>query len=145
MQKNSSKVSKRLHEIFQIKLDFPCTHRFLFKKTSLAICDLWKLAAILTVKKVGKDLDYNPYFRTVTWIKLMISKISDSITERWILKPVQCSLLPRTTNAQWSLFSSKSQTFGLEQIIWAHKFWSIWGILGWFISTHFGTVSPKIL
>ena len=48
----------------------------------------------------------------------------------------------RTMNAQWSLFPSKFQTFGLGQTIWADKFWSIWGIFGWLISTHFGTVSP---
>ena len=39
-------------------------------------------------------------------------------------------------------FSSKSQTFGLGQTIWADKFWGILGIFGQFISTHFGTVSP---
>ena len=38
--------------------------------------------------------------------------------------------------------SSKSQTFGLGQTIWAENFWAIWGILGRFVSTHFGTVSP---
>ena len=48
----------------------------------------------------------------------------------------------RTTDTPWSLFSSKSQTFGLGQTIWADKFWGIWGILEQFISTHFGTVSP---
>ena len=31
---------------------------------------------------------------------------------------------------------------GLGQTIWADKFWSIWGIFGQFISTHFGTVNP---
>ena len=36
-------------------------------------------------------------------------------------------------------FSSKSQTFGLGQTIWADKFW---GIFGRFISIHFGIVSP---
>ena len=39
-------------------------------------------------------------------------------------------------------FSSKSQTFVLGQTNWADKFWGIWGIFGWIISTHFGTVSP---
>ena len=48
----------------------------------------------------------------------------------------------RTTDAQWSLFSSKSQTFELGQTNWADKFGGIWGIFGWFIRTHFGTVSP---
>ena len=38
-------------------------------------------------------------------------------------------------------FSSKSQTFGVGQTIWADKFLGIWGIFGQFISTHFGTVS----
>ena len=45
-------------------------------------------------------------------------------------------------NAQLSPFSSKYQTFGLGQTIWADKFWSIVGIFGQFIGTHFGTVSP---
>ena len=35
---------------------------------------------------------------------------------------------PRTTYVQWSLFSLKSQTFGLGQTNWADKFWDIWGI-----------------
>ena len=38
-------------------------------------------------------------------------------------------------------FLSKSQIFGLGQTIWADKFWGIWGILGRFISTHFGTLT----
>ena len=50
-------------------------------------------------------------------------------------------LSPRTTNAQWSLFSLKSRTFGLVQTMWADKFWGIWGIFGQNISLHFGTVS----
>ena len=33
------------------------------------------------------------------------------------------SFLPRTADTQWSLFSWKSQTFGLEQTIWADKLW----------------------
>ena len=48
----------------------------------------------------------------------------------------------RTTDAQSSLFSSKSQTFGLGQTIWADKFCGILGIFRQFISTHFVTVSP---
>ena len=50
---------------------------------------------------------------------------------------VQQKYLPKTTDAQWSLFSSKA--FGLGQTIWADKFWGIWGIFKQFISTHFGT------
>ena len=42
-------------------------------------------------------------------------------------------------------FSLKSQTFGLEQTIWADKFWGIWGIFGWFISSCFDVVSPLSL
>ena len=41
-----------------------------------------------------------------------------------------------------SFLSSKSQTFELGQTNWADEFWGIWGIFGWFISTHFGTASP---
>ena len=47
-----------------------------------------------------------------------------------------------TMNAQWSLFSSKSQTFGLGPTIWADILGAIWGIFSQFISTHFGPVSP---
>ena len=41
-------------------------------------------------------------------------------------------------------FFIKIQKFGHGQTmtIWAVKFWGIWGILDWFISTYFGTVSP---
>ena len=42
--------------------------------------------------------------------------------------------MPRTTDAQWSLFSIVFQTFGLWQANWANKFWGIWGIFGWTIS-----------
>ena len=45
----------------------------------------------------------------------------------------------RTMDAQWSLYSLKSQTFCLGQTNWADLFW---GIFGQTISTHFGTVSP---
>ena len=48
----------------------------------------------------------------------------------------------RTTDAQWSLVSLKSQTFWLGQTNWPDQFWGIWGIFGQTISTHFGTVSP---
>ena len=48
----------------------------------------------------------------------------------------------RTMDAQLSLFSSISQTFGLGQTNWAYKFLGIWGIFGQFISYHFGIVSP---
>ena len=37
-----------------------------------------------------------------------------------------------------AFFSSKSQTFGLGQTIWADKFL---GIFGQFVSTHFGPLS----
>ena len=50
--------------------------------------------------------------------------------------------LTRTTDAQWSLFSLRSQTFGLGQTNWVDKFWGIWGISGQSISTHFCAVSP---
>ena len=43
-----------------------------------------------------------------------------------------------TTEAQWSLFTLKSRTFGLGKTNWADKFWSIWGFFGRTISTHFG-------
>ena len=51
-------------------------------------------------------------------------------------------LKSRTMDARWSLFSSKSQTFGFGQTNWTNNFWGIWGIFGWTISTHVGTVSP---
>ena len=54
----------------------------------------------------------------------------------------QVLLSPRTTDAQWSLFSLKSRTFGLGQTNWAVKFWGNWGIFGRTISPHFGVVSP---
>jgi hypothetical protein len=50
--------------------------------------------------------------------------------------------VPRTTDAQSSLFSLKSRTCRLGQTNWADKFWGIWGIIGQTISTHFGAVSP---
>ena len=46
-------------------------------------------------------------------------------------------LYSRTTDAQWSLFSLKFQTFRLGQTIWADNFWGNWGIFGQLISTHF--------
>ena len=68
---------------------------------------------------------------TVTCLKIEMSRLVD-----WAW------FQPRTTDAQWSIFTSKSRTFGLGQTNWADKFWGIWGIFGQTISTHFGTVSP---
>ena len=52
-----------------------------------------------------------------------------------------CTLLyPRTTDAQRSLSSLKSRTFGLGQTNWSDKFWGIWSIFGRTISTHFAHV-----
>ena len=51
-----------------------------------------------------------------------------------------CTVQAQTTDAQRSLFSLKSRTFGLGQTNWADKFWGLWGIFGQTISTHFGTV-----
>ena len=49
----------------------------------------------------------------------------------------------RSLHGLWTpneaFFSSKSQSCGLGQTIWADKFW---GIFEQFISTQFGTVSP---
>ena len=42
-------------------------------------------------------------------------------------------------------FSSKYQTFGQGQTIWADKFLGIWGTFVRFVGTHFGTVSPLSL
>ena len=50
--------------------------------------------------------------------------------------------VPRTTDAQGSLFSLKYRTLGLGQTNWADKLWVIGGIFSQNISTHFGTVSP---
>jgi hypothetical protein len=41
-----------------------------------------------------------------------------------------------------AFYSLKCRTFGLGQTKGANRFWSIWGIFGQTISTHFGTVSP---
>ena len=46
-------------------------------------------------------------------------------------------LYSRTTDAQWSLFSLKFQTFRLGQTIWADNFWGNWGFFGQLMSTHF--------
>ena len=44
--------------------------------------------------------------------------------------------LTMVIDAQWSLFSLKSRTFGLEQTNWADKFWDIWSIFSQTISTN---------
>ena len=46
----------------------------------------------------------------------------------------------RTPNE--AFFHRNPKLFGLGQTIWAEIFCAIWGILGRFVSTHFGTVSP---
>ena len=50
---------------------------------------------------------------------------------------ITCLVHCMTTDAQWSLFSLKYRTFGLEQTNWADKFWGIWGLLGGTINTFF--------
>ena len=47
----------------------------------------------------------------------------------------------QTMDAQLSLFSFKSRTFGLGQTNWTDEFWGIWDIFGQIISTHFGMFS----
>ena len=64
------------------------------------------------------------------------------IVNEWRMDPLRNKGKARTTDARCSLFSSKSQNFGLRQTNWADMFWGIWGIFGRFISTHFGTVIP---
>ena len=53
----------------------------------------------------------------------------------------------RTTDAQWSLFLSKSQTFGLGQTIWSGKFWGIWPIYHHSVSllSIFSIIQPLFL
>ena len=87
------------------------------------------------IEKLYPNSELNKSFINQIWIDL-----------RWrilkgILLKFKISLEIRTTDAQWCIFESKSKTFGLGQTIWADKFWGIWGIFGWFINTHFGTVS----
>mgnify|MGYP006975557857 CR=1 FL=1 len=66
--------------------------------------------------------------------------LKESLMEFSAIRSTAC-MHTRTMDAQWSLFSSKSKTYGLGQTISTHKFWDIWGIFGQFISNHFGTVS----
>ena len=67
---------------------------------------------------IGKPFIVNrPQFN---WTNMQWSQEKD--------RKIHQSNKPRTTDAQLSFFVSKSQTFGLEQTIWADKFWGIWGI-----------------
>ena len=66
----------------------------------------------------------------IIWIMSLKSAESDICVRPW------------TMDAQWSLFSLKSRSSGFGQTKWANKFWGIWGIFGWTISTHFSAVSP---
>ena len=76
----------------------------------------------------------------ITWLKsqdmLKTSSSTQNIREKYssMLREekemnyteISVSHVARTTDAQWSIFSLKSRTFGLEQTNWADKFWSIW-------------------
>ena len=53
---------------------------------------------------------------------------------------ISTSVVARTTDAQWSLFSLKSRTFGLGQKNSVDKFWGIWGVFGRTMSINFGKV-----
>ena len=88
--------------------------------------------------------------------KIGLGKHSEILIWRWgkyflevvnFLPNTWITFLIQSTDAQWSLLSSKSKLLGicLGQTIWADKFWDIWGIFGRFISTHFGTVCPCFL
>ena len=68
--------------------------------------------------------------------------VKESRVEEVVLSLSPGHFTSQTTDAQWSLFSLKSRTFGPGQTKWANKFWGIWGIFRQTISTHFGTVSP---
>ena len=84
------------------------------------------------------------YTGSVTFISLMF------LCSNWCLGEIfpclfhahRSYMSTRTTDAQWSLFSLKSRTFGFGQTNWANEFWGIWGTFGRTISTHFGAVSP---
>ena len=64
---------------------------------------------------------------------------NEAISSEWVRnKSKSCPfftskrfLNTRTTDAQRSLFSLKTRTYG--QTDWADKFWDIWGIFGWTI------------
>ena len=49
-------------------------------------------------------------------------------------------VIPWTTDSQWSFFSLKFRFIGLGQTNLPNKFWSIRGIFGQTITTHFDTV-----
>ena len=61
----------------------------------------------------------------------------------WLLCSIFACNAARTTNAQWILFSSKSQISELGQTNWADTFLGLWGIFGRFNSIHFGTVNSR--
>ena len=62
---------------------------------------------------------------TISWPRRGNEQYKFSSRTAW-----RVSSASRTTDAQLSLFSSKSQTFGLGQTNWSSTFWGIMGISG---------------
>ena len=81
------------------------------------------------------------------WIPFSFWKIKKWFDKvLWIYKNVDGWLWRSPTmDAQWSLFFIEIQNFWAGQTNWADKFWGIWGIFGWTISIHFGTVIPLFI
>ena len=84
--------------------------------------------------------------RSFKILKIRCATRRDNLSIRWLVYYLITNLTlitelpmfrPRTTDAQWSLFSLKSRTFGLGQTNWENRFWGIFGIFGQTVSTHF--------
>ena len=76
--------------------------------------------------KYTKNIEYKDLI--VVFISSLNRKFNRQLLKtRQDLGKTHVCLKARTTDAQWSLFSLKSQTFGLGQTIWADRFGGIWG------------------
>ena len=71
----------------------------------------------------------------IIWLRKVLAISFFFLFLQFLQFPVYALSGAQTTDG--SLFSSKSQTFGLGKTIWADRFWCIWVIFG-----HFGAVSP---
>ena len=100
---------------------------FALFNTFTRVVDSWSFWGILTIQSTCSS-----YYIDVSLL-------------HWACVLYHLSFRPRIMDAQLSLFSLKSRTFGLGQTSWADKFWGIWGIFRQTISTHLGKVSPLSL
>ena len=85
---------------------------------------------------------FNSFRKYIIWLLKLLTRKSLSLLQSNPDNLFYRSLTPRTTDAQWSLFHWNPELLGLGRQIGQINSGAFGVLIGWIISTHFGTVSP---